>query len=529
MDSLQVNGLKPEDKTLVKRKNQKEYFKKNLSNFQVRFDKLFENDEYAKYNNFILSVSTQRSYALKIDFICRNINEFLNIFDPSKFLYQYFSLKKNIDEIKLDKEQFIDYLIENIYTSEIMDEANKYVEMKYNPEIYDSFIRTVMNNKSGIKVSEENIFDHIHIKTLYSVSIMIQLFLPMALHYLTINNYKVTAENKQFINNLAEKIFERVKLVTGMDIYAKLYKSVYKSIKTTENSDSVGWSRQAIFAETKESVVEDVLSKLLITIIPQFDYDRNVMNYVTSIVNKSIEHALRTKDKYDAKVSSIDDSNVENDNGSTDVESVENIKNKKDEMISMPRKFLVDPTIDKLIENNNIYISDEEYAFYYNSFDNILKHQKNLVMQVFAKDFGGEENISNITKAQFIKLVIILYKILKRKNLNELASILVAKIGSYRMNRFNSKYLNKKLLENELYINLLNTKYKAFKNMFLKKFVDKKINDNPFINNIITMVNNDFYYNEFNDPRNGKLILDKKDDKEDILINQLLIMCNIIV
>ena len=83
--------------------------------------------------------------------------------------------------------------------------------------------------------------------------------------------------------------------------------------------------------------------------------------------------------------------------------------------------------------------------------DKINSFQANMICQIFAKDFGGTENIINCDKYQFTKLLIILYKLVKEIGLDDLASLLVAKKDSYLMNRLNARYINKKLLSNPLY------------------------------------------------------------------------------
>lgn len=507
----------------------KQYFGKHFTSFVVEFEKLFDDEELEKYKYFVLSPSIQRSYIKQMDLICDNLNKFLNGSRKiaNDFLYNYLSLKKSIDSHYMSKSSFINFLISNIYNPALVDACDEYVNGNYDESIYDDFIKTVSTkNASGlIKIKEETLFTHEHIKTLYQISIMIQLFLPMTLHYLTTNKCSTTNEIKYFINEVVEEIFKIIKQSKNMDLYSKLYVFVAKMVRDTEKSDRLGWVRQSMFGETQDSVVEEVILKLLISMIPKFDFDNNIINYMSSVTRSTIEHTLRKKDPYEiGRLNIVEDSNDDFDNGNFDVESVENVNNRKDERKMFPRMFLTDATIEKIAKNNNIYISEDELAFYYNSItDKINELQKNLLCQVFSTDFSGSENIISCDKSQFTKLIIILFKLLKRKGLDELAYYVVAKKDSYMMNRYQPRALNKKLLASESYQNLIETKYRAVKSLFTDKFVDKKLSENPFIVNLMIILNNNFIFNVYGDPRNGTL-MDKK-DKEDLILEQLITVC----
>ena len=520
----------------MKKDNRYEYFKTQVTSFVVNFGSLFSNPELDNYKYFVLSSSLQRSYKeAKIKLIAKHCNTFLNGSKDiaNKFMYNYLSLKKSIDTHFMDKSQFINLLISNIYTPEIVDRIGQFIDENYDNSIYDDFITTITrrNSNGQLRVAEETIFTHEHIRTLYQISIMIQLLFPVALHYLTINKYKGTMEIKYFLSEVVENLFKIIRQSREVDLYAKLYVFVAKMVKATEKSDALGWKRQAIFGGTKDAVIEESMLKLLISMIPQFDFNQNVMNYMSHVTKATINHTLRKKDPYEISKlnTNIEDSGDDFDNGNFDIESVENVRNRKDERIMMPRTFLIDPTIDKIAENNNIHVSEDEFTFYYNSItDKINEFQSNMLCQVFSKDFSGAENILSCDKTQFTKLIIILYKLLKRRGLDDIAAYLVAKKDSYMMQRFSPRALNKKLINNENYKELIETKYRAIKNLFTEKFVDKKLTENPFIVNLMIILNNNFIYNVYGDyDKNGTLI-DKK-DKEDVLLEQLITVCKTMI
>lgn len=512
-----------------------DFFKREGINFVVRFDKIFDNKEFEKFIYFILSSNTQRTYTTKVGMVCESLNDFLNFCDKTvrnEFLYNYFSLKKNLDTIFIKEDDFINHLVYNIYNPKLLDSIEKFIESKYDQSIYSNFIESVSekDTKSGFKIPEETIFNHEHIKNLYQISLMIKLFLPIALHYATIQKYKSTSDIKILINKIAEKMFVLNSQKTNIDLYTKIYILITKIVETSEKSDSLGWSRQEIFGETKDSVIEDLLIKLLINVIPRFDFEQNIINYINYIIQVSIKHVIRKKDVFEAKISTMieSDSTDGSDSGDFDIEAIENTTNKKDERLIIARNFLTDPTIDKIMQNNNIYITEDEFTFYFNSIDDkINSFQANMICQIFAKDFGGTENIINCDKYQFTKLLIILYKLVKEIGLDDLASLLVAKKDSYLMNRLNARYINKKLLSNPLYLELIDTKYRAVKSIFLEKFSDKKIAENPFIINLMILFNNNFVYNEFLGNKNG-MIIDKK-EKEDLIIEQFLTLCKVMI
>ena len=76
------------------------------------------------------------------------------------------------------------------------------------------------------------------------------------------------------------------------------------------------WERQAHFGVNPKITTEQIVSKLIVDIIPEVSFSGNVINMFATVTRKSVlDYTLRKKDLYNInQISEIDNASDDNDN-----------------------------------------------------------------------------------------------------------------------------------------------------------------------------------------------------------------------
>lgn len=144
---------------------------------------------------------------------------------------------------------------------------------------------------------------------------------------------------------------------------------------------------------------------------------------------------------------------------------------KQDENKAIMMDVIVQTTMKRIFEKYDVYISDEELAYYKENLK-INNFQKELISAHFAKDFGNVEPLNLVSRDDFYRLILILKKNLLihagyEKDYNgysetsKLAYLITANIADDSVNTRvirNNKFKNK-IDESYLYNKLKDEKY----------------------------------------------------------------------
>ena len=397
----------------------------------------------------------------------------------------------------------------SIFTTKFVDLIKEYVDKHYITNINEVI------EASNKVYNESTTFYDRHFKLLYLISRISRLVIPISTHYIYL--YPDTDANA-FLSEVFVSVFNVASLHSGIDIYKKLYTFVTNQIDKTRYSDRKMWERLKILGVTPETTTEEVMTKIITNTIPKYDFDKNLMNLNITVIDRTVRlYTLRKPDPYtlyalnDSDIISSDDDSIV-----SEAEVFDSYNSKRDEYVLFFRKYGTKQTINKIMIREGVsHIDKDEYDFYLNSFE-FHDFHKFIIIQTYSRYFGGSENILACKKEEWVVLLIILIKILKRTELDYLIPFVTGIKRSYAVKRAN-KHLIKLIEENPLYDVLLKTKYRYVKNLLESKNIIK--------NTIISLLNNVYAYNEYGNPKNGELI--EKDDN--LIIENVLKMFNQII
>lgn len=515
------------------KKQRIEYFKVKNKMVLIEFDKIFNDPSLAKYNFFRMSVGSKRFYAEHVQTFVDGCNDIMNrdLNSAHNILYQYLNLKKGIDENKFTNyKSFINFLVTNLFSYKPKD-GNKSVLEIIKEYIAEEFIdltdRSYELNMD--KFEKAMMFFRIHYIILFELTAMSKFVIPLAIHYI-VNNPKVGMDADTFLYHV---IMELISLAPSaidengefINIYLKLYRHIQKHMEKTEKTDKPGLTRLQIYSITISSTIETVLKKILTNMLPIYVFDKDVMKFNQSVIRTSIDiYTLRKQDPIPARCI-INDGEGFGDEENTGMELFQSYNKNKNEKTIIFRKFASDLTMDAIARRYDVTYTNAEYNFYLKNIQ-INNLQVTLVSQILATDFGGADNISGCDEKTFIKGIIIIHKRMLRLGLINLANLIVAKKTSTILNKCQLRTLIKKIQANPAYNKVIENRYTFIKDLFVNKITTKADKNHPIIDIMKTLMNENYVYNGYNDPDNGKPIHKDEDKLLDEVINlyQLLIV-----
>lgn len=485
----------------MSKKSKIKYFNVSLKNIVVPFEDFFDDQNAADYDEFFMSIATKKTYSKIADLICKENNIVLNGNQElaERFITTYFTLKYSIDRGEYDSkypDTFINDVITLLFPVDFMMYLHNYIESNYKTNV-DANI-----DLDKHRFDKGTTFQDRHYKILYLISTMSRLVIPVVTHY--IYNRKSITDINGFIMNVFVALFKLAQTGSDSDIYAKLHLFVQRAIMKTTYTDAPMWDRLKILGITPEGVIEDTMNKLVTNVIPKYDFNMNIMNLNTVVIRKSVmSYTLRRKDPYTLfSISSSDGHASDDESILSEVEIFDSYNTQRDESVILYRKYGTSHDVNIIAMREGILINPNEVEFYKKS-TRYHELQKTAIYYVFDKYFSGIENIIGGCRADdWIKLIIILKKMLERMGLNYLSEFISGERKDYSYRRL-SKYMDNMINEDPLYKEIIEKKYKSVQGLIEKR--------NPIKNMIIAIFNNTYIYNSYGNIKNGQYI--EKDEE----------------
>ena len=497
------------------RKNKIKYFELYGKNIIIRFEEYY-GQKFEDFNEFFISIASKKTYSKIADLIIEENNNILNKNDElaEEFILRYFTIKYKIDtgEYKnTTPTEFVQELITQIFTPEIIKLVQNYVEEKYNTNVDQNM------DFANHKYDKGTTFLDRHYKTMYMISSMSRLIIPILTHY--IYNEKTITDINTFIMNTFMELFRLIQNGTEMDLYAKLHLFVSRAIDKTRYTDAVMWDRLKILGITPEIVCEDTMNKLVTNVIPKYSFEMNIMNLNTVVIRKSVmSYTLRKKDPYTIySLSSNDGQASDDDSIASEVEVFDSYNTQRDESVIFFRRYATKHDTEIIRENEGIKPFDPKEVEFYSINRNYHDLQKTIICYIFTTYFSGVENIiGGCGKQTWPNLIIIVKRMLESLGMNYLSEFVSAKRQQYSFKRI-SKVLDSHIEDSPLYQEIVEKKYKSIKGLFERKNFIKGM--------IITIINNTYTYNSYGNPRNGEYI--EKDEFK--IVEEVLKFFNLLI
>lgn len=491
------------------------YFQTYGRSILIPFEIIFEKEEFKDFDIFQMIYSNKRFYADLGPTFCKTCNDILNLDNTiaERFLYQYFNLKRAIDTHKLtNQDTFISFLTSNLLTykkgknqKSLMDLVKLWVD--------DHFINHIdpFYEQNAAKYEQSIMFFERHYKLLFHVSVLSKFVIPISIHFLY-NNPEIRIDLDSFIfiivmelMQLSATVFEGEEKI---NIYSKLYRHVEKYVNKIETSDQAGLERLQFHGVTPDSIIETVMKKLCTNMLPRYIFEKDIIKFNQSVLRTSVDiYTLRKKDPISAHQLIMDDDIDDDNDGMNLFNRYNRTKNEKTVIF---RKVLSGITIDKIAKKMQIEFDKNELDFYNKNIE-ITPLQIMLITQILAKDFQGYENISGCNRLDIVKGIIILHKRMLRLKLINLANLITSKKTSSILSKYQIKNLVKKIQSHPLYLKVIDLKYSFVKDLFENRITLKNEKNHPIVE-LMRLINNENYvYNGYNDPDNGKPIPKNED------------------
>lgn len=410
-------------------------------------------DEETKQLDYFI-MNSKRSY--NSDETRGHICRYLNYFE------KYYDFDKELLMILYEMKLLIDY--NKSYTKDnFMNDVNRYIirnkhlGRKINQFVDDNYLMKLSSNNNKTPNLQ---FEDKHAKILYKISLMANMYIPLATHYMYIHMIKQSLDVQEFMLELFSLCVDKYLDEEHIDIYNKLYETATSVVNKSKNPDKHLWDKNAIrgtntTTHTKESVIDIILQ-----IIPKYTYDKNIINFNYFSNRKCLQFKI-TDIKYEYPFIKLSSSRRDADNNS-EYDRFEARQVKKDEALFLQNRVSAIQAVEK-IEALYGPFSNEEIDHYRRRLTKdgrqiINSFQKQMVGYLFFKEFGDPVSINTINQTDYIKLIIAGKRLLLRSGM-----VILPYIISSRVTRVATrKNVNKKELirldSSELY-NRVKAKY----------------------------------------------------------------------
>ena len=507
-------------------------------NVVIKFDEIFNNPDFKAYNVFVMGVGKKRVYAMGADAMCKDNNKILSI-NPEisqRFITSYFSVKKAIDDgifTKLDSDKdlekygvesrrdfgkytnFIDFMISSMFTKPFIDMIRDFVDKNYKPEDDKPKDKEIDPSrfKPGMTFTQEQL------KMFLCISIMSRFAIPLCTHYIYVNSDE-HIRVYSFMHTVIDALFKII--VVGTDcnnLIDKLYSFVANSVGSTEPSNKLIWEKFPMYNETKESIIEELVEKIITTILPKFKLNRNPIQLISVVSRDSVgRFKLRAKNPFDSYRLNDNDKSSDDEDKLSESDIFDMYYRVTDENITILNRYANDDAIDVICRRNNIVITEEEYDFYRKNYK-LHAFTVMAVTNVFARFFSGVANVRSCTFDQFIKLIIVLVHKMRDLGIEYLPYYVTGIRESYSYTKMPSSTVMKELKSNIDYNKLIDMKYRYIHSVFEIKAgqIEEK---NPILDAIVGLIHNNYVFCEYNNPENGKPV----EFDEKLIINDVLQM-----
>lgn len=366
--------------------------------------------------------------------ICKYLNYFEKFYDYDKELFMImYKIKINIDylkeyEIPMFMHDIKRYLIRNY---QLTNKVAHFVD--------DNYMMKLSSNNNRTPNLQ---FNNEHAKVLYEISLLMNMYIPLATHYMYVHNIKLSSDIQQFMLELFDMCMEKYEDERGIYIYDKIYETAVSVVNKSKNPDRLLWDKNLIrgnntTTHTKESVID-----IIMNIMPKYSYNNNIINFNYFSNRQCLKYRV-TDIRYEYPFVKMSSSKRDADQNS-EYDRYEARLNKKDEALAMQNKVSAEQTVSR-IEALYGPFDEAEIEHYRRKLTAdgapiINQFQRELVGYMFDKDFGDPITVSAIhNQSDYIKLIIAAKRILLKSGMVILPYIISSRIKRMATRKIISK------------------------------------------------------------------------------------------
>ena len=378
--------------------------------------------------------------------ICRYLNYFEKYYDKDKELVAI------ISKLKIMMDFVRDYSKVNF-----MDDVNKYIICNLNLTrkirhfVDDNYNMSLSNNNNKTPNLQ---FNDDHAKILYEISMLMNIYIPLATHYMYIHNIKKSEQIQDFMLELFDHASYKYEKERHIDIYNKIYETAQSVVNKSKNPDKPLWDKNLIRGINPTTHTKDSVHDIILQIMPKYTYTNNIINFNYYSNRQALRYKI-TDIAYEYQFFKLSSSKRDADQNS-EIDRYEARLNKKDEALLMQNKVAAEQTV-KRIEDKYGPFSDTEIEYYRKKLTKdgtpvINELQKQLIGYLYDKDFGDPITIDAIhNQTDYIKLVIAAKKMLLGSGMVILPYIISSKVTRTATRKVISKKEMTKMENSDLY------------------------------------------------------------------------------
>lgn len=415
-----------------------EIYRKNGKNIVVAFDKCF-NQGKSDLNNFII---TKSAYSKNLDVICRYANTFFKYYDQdNEFLTGLLCIKYQIDDqsIYYSFSRFLSDIAECLFTDNVIKKIFEMVDDYYEIDLSPS------DDVKNIDLHALQFLND-HGKSLMALSTAYKLTIPIVCHYYYVNNdrmaelAKIRGENELTIKDYLYQIFASYfPLFQGdSELFNKFAVTVNSHLTATRTSDKTLWNRARNKKLTPTIYTDKLIAAIVVDLLPKAIYSKNFIYLIQVAVPYQIRQTLLAKDKYDYCDISVS-SKIDELSG---LEKLEATNARISDLDVVIAEVNIKETLKKIERKFDIDISKDELNYYKEHLHSFLF--SDVILQFFAKYFGGYYDLKSINKKNYIHLMVIFKSIMKSMGFVYINQIMTGNLSkTIKRRKISTKQLKK--------------------------------------------------------------------------------------
>lgn len=419
------------------------------------------------------------------------MNYFEKYFDPDKeLLINLYRIKYLLDyEESYNEEMFISDLKVYFMSQSLINKAWLMNEYNY---MLDLDSKNYHNDKNPSLLYTDK-----HAKIMMWMSLMINMMIPAITHFIYV---KGIMDSNDFLLKIYDIILTYIDDHMGVNIYGKLYDTAASNINRNLKDNPILWEMQNIRGVNTTTHTISSVNNILLNIIPKYRYDASLVSLNYSSIRINISYQIDVG--YDYNFIPLSGSKRDVDQNS-EWDKFESLQTRANEALHIQNDANAHTTM-RSIEYAYGPFDEKEIQFYRERLKNdegeiVNGFQKNLIFNLFYKNFGVPMSAYSTNKDDYIKLLIAAKRMLLANNMVILPYIISSKIERLQI----KKSINKKeftRIESSPYYKQIIDKYK---NPKIEKYI---------LSLIATILTSDFRIIDYNDPEiDGKKIVNIPD------------------
>lgn len=228
-------------------------------------------EEKMQLNYFAMNSKRSYNSDKTREHICKYLNYFEKYYDTDKeLLMVIYEIKVNIDYMKnYSKENFMDDINRYII-------RNKNLSYKISHFVSDNYTMHLSSNNGRTPNLQ---YLNSHAKIMYEISLLMNMYIPLATHYMYMHFIKKSEDVQDFMLELFDMCMVKYEEEENVYIYDKIYETALSVVNKSKNPDKILWEKNKIRGNNTTTHIKESVNDIILQIMPKYSYDNNIINF----------------------------------------------------------------------------------------------------------------------------------------------------------------------------------------------------------------------------------------------------------